>query len=396
MTQIQSGRRFDIDALRTLAFMLLILYHTGMYYVEDWEWHVKSPDTYSGLQDIMLLVNQWRMCLLFMLSGMALALVKEKYSAGALIGLRTRRLIIPLLFAMYVIVPPQLFYQLQLNDGYQQNYLTFWFMYINAPTDFFPALQSDIGLLTWNHLWYLPYVWVYSFIMLAVGGSLAALARTMARLSLWQFFIVMVIVQTAMWMSYGRHFPTTHDLINDWYAHSKYLLAFSVGFMLIMHRSWWQQCIAKRMTLLAIAVAGYIFILFDHRGLLPVPEDAATAYWVQGAYSVIYFINRYAWLFAIIGLGGRYLNQPSRTLAYANQAVLPWYIFHQTLIIIFAMWLRPLALNDALEVILLLAVTMVGCAIGYEVVRRYRVTRLLFGLKLADRDRGKRLAHHRV
>ena len=137
MTQIQSGRRFDIDALRTLAFMLLILYHTGMYYVEDWEWHVKSPDTYSGLQDIMLLVNQWRMCLLFMLSGMALALVKEKYSAGALIGLRTRRLIIPLLFAMYVIVPPQLFYQLQLNDGYQQNYLTFWFMYINAPTDFF-------------------------------------------------------------------------------------------------------------------------------------------------------------------------------------------------------------------------------------------------------------------
>ena len=36
-------RRHDIDALRALAFLLVILYHVGMYYVADWPWHLKSP-----------------------------------------------------------------------------------------------------------------------------------------------------------------------------------------------------------------------------------------------------------------------------------------------------------------------------------------------------------------
>ncbi|MBC3767659.1 acyltransferase family protein [Neptunicella marina] len=383
MTQIQNGRRYDIDALRVLAFMLLILYHIGMYYVQDWGWHVKSPDTYSWLQDLMLLVNQWRMCLLFILSGMALALIKGKYSAGSLIWLRSKRLMIPLIFSMYVIVAPQLFYQLQLNNGYQQDYLTFWLQYINAPADFFPEMQSVIGLLTWNHLWYLPYLWVYSIIMLAIGDALKKLAQSTlaSKLNLWHVFAVLVVVQTAIWMGYGRNYPETHDLVTDWYAHSKYLLAFSVGYMLVMHKNWWQQCIDKRLVLLGIAVCGYIFIFFDNHGFMPSVEGSAYPDLMQGAYSVAYFINRYAWLFAVIGLGGHYLNRSTPALKYANDAVLPWYIFHQTLIVVFAMWLRPLALNDGLEFVLLTAATVAGCAIGYELVRRLWITRVLFGLK---------------
>ena len=32
-----------LDALRALAFALVILYHVAMYYVADWHWHLKSP-----------------------------------------------------------------------------------------------------------------------------------------------------------------------------------------------------------------------------------------------------------------------------------------------------------------------------------------------------------------
>ena len=44
------SRRHDIDALRALAFALLILYHWGMLYVggEDWDWHLKSPHLPNG------------------------------------------------------------------------------------------------------------------------------------------------------------------------------------------------------------------------------------------------------------------------------------------------------------------------------------------------------------
>ena len=52
-------RRHDIDALRVLAFGLLILYHVGMYYV-SWDWHVKSPHAGTALEPFMLSSGPWR------------------------------------------------------------------------------------------------------------------------------------------------------------------------------------------------------------------------------------------------------------------------------------------------------------------------------------------------
>ena len=385
--QLQSGRRYDVDALRVLAFAVLILYHVGMYYVAEWDWHIKSEQQYEWLQDVMLLVNQWRMCLLFMLSGMALALVNSKYSAGGLIWLRSKRLLIPLIFAMYVIVAPQLFYQLQVNEGYQQPYLTFWLQYIHAPADFFPEYQRSIGLLTWNHLWYLPYLWVYTCIMLVIGGPFKKLAQLamLQKVKLWHLMVILVLIQTSCWMTYGQKFPDTHDLIHDWYAHSKYLLALVVGYLLVYQKSWWQSCVEKRKILLSVALCTYGFIWLDHHDLLPTLLDMSDYPLTrQSMFSALYFINRYVWLFAVLGYGAYYLNRPSSYLTYANTAILPWYIFHQTLIIVVAMALRDLDLTMSLEAPLILLITCLGCYLGYELVRRVALLRFLFGLKVAN------------
>ena len=100
MAQADYGRRYDIDWLRTLAFGVLILYHTGMYYVADWGWHIKSEHTFAWLQDVMMLTAPWRMSLLFFISAIALALVGKRYSGGSLAILRSKRLLVPLLFGM--------------------------------------------------------------------------------------------------------------------------------------------------------------------------------------------------------------------------------------------------------------------------------------------------------
>ena len=71
-----SSRRHDIDALRVIAFGLLILYHVCMFYVLDWGWHVKSTYQAEWLQWPMQFVNQWRMPLLFVISGLAVLLRK--------------------------------------------------------------------------------------------------------------------------------------------------------------------------------------------------------------------------------------------------------------------------------------------------------------------------------
>ena len=72
------ARRYDIDALRVFAFGLLIFYHVGMFYVLDWGFHIKSTYQSEWLQIPMLFTNQWRMSLLFLVSGLAVSFVWGK------------------------------------------------------------------------------------------------------------------------------------------------------------------------------------------------------------------------------------------------------------------------------------------------------------------------------
>ena len=88
MSKIIDTRRYDIDWLRSLAFILLIFYHIGQFYVADWGWHVKSDYLSEVLKNIMLLVNQWRMPLIFLISGVALSLVEAKISSTELLKIR--------------------------------------------------------------------------------------------------------------------------------------------------------------------------------------------------------------------------------------------------------------------------------------------------------------------
>lgn len=84
-----SNRRVYLDYLRVIAFALLILYHTGMYYVADWGWHIKSDHQSYFLQNLMILTNTWRMSLLFFISAITLALVEQRYSLGKLLFTRS-------------------------------------------------------------------------------------------------------------------------------------------------------------------------------------------------------------------------------------------------------------------------------------------------------------------
>ena len=97
-------RRHDIDALRVFAFALLILYHCAMLYVADWDFHLKSAYQGEWLQWPMIALNRWRMPLLFMISGIALGLARVEGRRLSFALARTWRLLLPLLFGMFVVV----------------------------------------------------------------------------------------------------------------------------------------------------------------------------------------------------------------------------------------------------------------------------------------------------
>ncbi|GLS00106.1 hypothetical protein GCM10007859_01090 [Brevundimonas denitrificans] len=164
-------RRHDLDWIRVGAFLLLILYHVGMFYV-PWDWHVKSGHEVEALEPIMQLTNPWRLTLLFLVSGAATRFLADslardgRVGAGRLAGSRTLRLLPPLLFAMFVIVPPQSYYEIvealgrlaPQADAYHNAFTAdFWVRYATASGNWCDA-DGCLITPTWNHMWFVAYL----------------------------------------------------------------------------------------------------------------------------------------------------------------------------------------------------------------------------------------------
>ena len=160
---VSSERRPDLDWIRVGAFFLLILYHVGMFYV-PWGFHVKSPHPVAALEPLMLVTNPWRLTLLFLVSGAATRFMADKLSAGGLAKARTARLLPPLLFAVFVIVPPQTYYEIVEKLGYSGSVLDFYGKYVTASGHWRPDGEPLITP-TYNHMWFVAYLFIYSLIL---------------------------------------------------------------------------------------------------------------------------------------------------------------------------------------------------------------------------------------
>src|SRR4051812_3234591 len=228
-TMQDTARRHDLDWVRIAAFALLIVYHVGMYYV-SWGWHVKSPLASPAIEPLMMLSSPWRLSLLFFVSGTATAFLMRRRPDGFAAG-RSKRLLIPLLFGMLVLVTPQAYYEVVEKLDYAGGYLAFWGDYLRADASYCIRGSGCLKLPTWNHLWFVAYLWVYSMLLWALVKTAPRwLDRVSDKLShacagvgvlAWPIALVAIIRMTLV-----ARFPSTHALVGDWYNHALFASIF--------------------------------------------------------------------------------------------------------------------------------------------------------------------------
>ena len=86
---------------------------------------------------------------------------------------------------------------------------------------------------------------------------------------------------------------------------------------------------------------------------------------------------------AVLGFARRWITKDSALRRYLTDAIFPYYILHQTAIIMIAHELRGRDLPAWLEAGCVISGTVGACVLTYEVVRRVALLRPLFGLRVA-------------
>ncbi|HKX88679.1 MAG TPA: acyltransferase family protein [Sphingopyxis sp.] len=371
-------RHLGMDWLRIGAFALLILYHIGMYFV-PWDWHVKIDPTIDWVALPMYATNGWRLPLLFLVSGYASAALAGKLGgAGAFAKSRSTRLLVPLVFGVVVVIPPQPWIELVTQHGYAKSLGAFW------TSDYFRFGKLDgIVLPTWQHLWFVVYLWVYTMLAALLLAAVPAATRMKVAdgaaklLSGWWLLIVPML----WWLLVHGAFPghdETHALFDDGPSHLHYLMAFGVGWLLRVRPVLFEavaRCWQAAAVLAVLAFVPIGWVEWTWPGDTKAPDQAITMFHVARQ------VQGWATIVALVGIADRFWNRDHPWRATLAEAVFPFYIIHQTIIVVVGWYLLQARVAAMPSFLILLVATALGCWLFYAIGRNIGWLRPLIGLQ---------------
>ncbi|MBO9563934.1 MAG: acyltransferase family protein, partial [Niastella sp.] len=352
------------------------------------EWHIKNKETSNLLMEVCLWLSKFRMPLLFFISGTVAYFMLKSKSGLAFVGLRFRRLFLPLLFGILVIVPPQLYLE-RVTQGYQGNYFSFY----NKVFEFEPYPK---GNFSWHHLWFILYLFIYDVLFtplfkwcLSERGSKAMSKLYGLAKGAWVYVLTIpgIVIYTCLRLS----FPSTHDFIHDWCDNFYWLQFLLIGFFCIANPVFMDSIERNRRISFTIALLALLLFNYirwnDHE-----PWDNIVNWrsdWRTYGFLALSPILAWSWLLTAVGYGKRYLNKQHRVLDYVNQAVYPFYILHQTVIIILVYYVVQTTDTILMKYLFTVVGTLVICmGIYHLLIKPFGVMRFLFGMKPKGKTRG--------
>jgi len=379
-------RLYYIDWLRGLAMGAVFFFHCARFFGGG-TWHLNNAEESIIAHLFIGILDLWLMPLFFLLSGVGAWYGLQRKTGSQFLWERIKRLLIPLYtVGLFVLIPPQFYFELSSNAGFTG---TFWDVlprYFERIFSFNPAWPGSFVPYTWSgHLWFLQFLFLISVATLPAlvylktpGGTkkISLLAGWFGkRGGAFLFVIPMCLVMIPI-----RHF--FHGRYT-WAEFLVYALLFVLGYIIPADKRFIQSVVRSKWLGLALGLIGFggegFFILGLHYQF-PGGEPFSMLYI---AFNIIFNFASWGWIVFILGTGSQQLNFNHNILSYANQAVLPFYIFHQTVILVVGWFLIPLELSMIIKYILIAIVSFIIIMILYKgLVKQFRPIQLLFGMKM--------------
>jgi hypothetical protein len=347
---------------------------------------VKNDQTYGGaLRKIMSFLYLWRMPLLFFISGAGTYFAMGKRSIGRYLGERTRRLFLPLLAGIFILVPVQVY--IERSGQYESLF------------DYYPHMFDGIypeGNFSWHHLWFIAYLFFISLIFTPLLKFLKSrrfqiwnrsLNKLFSKTLALNLFILPLLLSQLLLRPY---FPEdTHGFVDDWAAISLYMIYFLSGIIILSNRDAVEGLRLNRFLYLVQTVL-MMALLFT------LPYRIANDAIANQAWDIIAVVAGWSCAMTAIGFARQHLNFDGRIRSVLNEGIYPFYLLHQPIIVVVANQITVWNVSVGLKVLLITFISLGSSIFIYRLfIYPFNVMRLLFGMKpiLAGQKQDKRLRH---
>lgn len=382
LTDQKSERQYYIDWLRIILIISVFLYHIGMIF-NTWPWHIKNDQQFGGfLKQIMTFLHYWRMPLLFMLSGAGTYFALGKRTSGQYLWERFKRLVIPLIVGIFTLVPVQVYIE---RASQYESLLAYYPHMFNG---IYPT-----GNFSWHHLWFIAYLFFVSLFISPFLNFLRSkrferfvqqVERLVTKPLALNIFIIPLLLSQILLRQYFE--TETNDLVNDWASMTYYIIFFMAGFILLPVRNITEAILKYRFWYLAEVI---VFTIIMFKGSYMVDSEVhSDLIWDVSSIFV-------AWSCAItaIGFAKRYLNRDSGLRRVANEAIYPFYLLHQPVIVVVGyltvQWNIAVLLKAAIIIFSSFAVT---ATFYWFLIRPCNPLRIIFGMKkLREENKGSEI-----
>lgn len=368
-------RHIGLDWLRIGAFALLIFYHVALFFAPG-PWLVKWPHEIGWLAYPVAAIAPWRLMVLFAVSGYASAAMLVRAQAiTPFFRERSIRLLVPLVFGTFVIVAPQDWVRFEVSGDYHGGLAWFW---THQELSF--RFLHSVFLPNWEHLWFLAYLWLYTALLVAALAWLPGSDRLLERLAQWiarDGRLVTLPLAMIILLRVAIHFAALDNVERymNLMADAHFMPAFLFGFVLARHpvlwgaveRSWPIALVGSALCLMSIWLA--------------VDQDAQHASRALN-FAAMIAESAMAWLMVPVAFhaASRLLVRDHPWRMPMARAIFPFYIVHQTAIVLAGFWLMNAGLPALAAFAIILCITLASGIISWQLAQHIGLLGWLLGL----------------
>ena len=381
-------RIHSLDVARAGALMAgVVLHSTSSFWpgFREANWPISDDSSSLFLAAVFFVIHVFRMSLFFAISGFFAHLLFERLGTWGFIKNRLRRIALPFLAAIVVILP-----LLILPFIWAQKVLG-----IHGPPAVTPPVP-DPQLPPWGHLWFLYLLLVFYGLWLGARGLLvladrhgvlrprikrvidALMSSGLAPVA-FAVPVAVLLVQSPWWLMWQGLPAPIMGFVPNLPAVAAYGGAFAFGWLLYQ-RADWLEGLSRRfpahLAVAAILTAVSLWLVGPQPHLKPHAMDPTA----RAVYAMTYVTAGWYWIFAIIGAAQRFFSTPSAHWRYLADASFFVYLFHLPVVYLLQTWMIRWPLHWSVKFPLIVMLTFaVSLTVYHFLVRSTFVGQFLNG-----------------